>query len=189
MVRKQIGIILFVVLLFVTQSVIAAASETGTLSATGKGTPRLYMSSGSVTLTGDGPLLVSANAKVSFTTKQEHDMTPIPGKLAGKDMVQYKYFNGTAVITGEHFSAGMYGRDFKTTELKVEAKGAGYAILLGEGSFVLADDSGSSQPTKGEWTQPNWSNGKQADLKAIEIKIGSPDAGDDPVPSSSAAKH
>jgi len=166
-------------LLCAAVAVQAASLVTGTLSAKGEGSPRLYMTVGTIQITGNGTLMVSGNAKVTFTTPEKYPMKPKPGKLAGRDMLAYNGFNGTAVVTGEHFSAGMYGKN-----ITVQAKGAGYAILFGTGTYVVANDADPNPIANGEWTLASWMpGGKQGgDLNDIKIMFGQPDPADDPAP-------
>ena len=172
----RLTLMVMALLLCAAVAALSMSLVTGTLSAKGEGSPRLYMTVGTVQITGNGPLLVSRYAKVTFATPQKYPMKPEPGKLAGRDMVQYKGFNGTAVVTGEHFSVGMYGKD-----ITVEAKGAGYAILFGTGTYTLVGDD--NHTTDGDWTLASWMGGKQnGDLNEIKITIGQPNSSDDPAP-------
>lgn len=134
---------------------------TGSLSAQGDGSPRLYMTSGTVQIAGNGTLMVSHNAKVTFAGQT---LTAKPGKLAGQDTDAYDGFNSSATITGDHFVVGMYGKGITTG-----ATGAGYAILFGTGTYAITGADGKN--TNGNWTLASFMPGGNPHLDPNTIKI------------------
>ena len=155
---------LFLLAMLACSTVVLLAQQvTGTLTAQGEGTPRLYMTNGSVQISGNGTLMVSHNAKLTFAGAAP---TAKPGKLAGQEMDAYNDFNGSATITGSNYSVGMYG-----TGIALTATGNGFAILFGTGAYAL---TGANQQTaKGNWTLAPWmKGGKNVDPKTIAVNIG-----------------
>jgi hypothetical protein len=159
-------------------AVLAAEQATATLSAKGDGSPRLYMSTGSVQISGAGTLMVSSNAKVTFTGTQQETLKPKPGRLAGKDMLAYASFTGVAVVTGEHFAVGMYGNG-----ITASATGAGYAMLFGTGTYTVGSDAAAKPTSEGKWTLAPWMKGgdPKLDVRTITITFGTPSTDDNPV--------
>ncbi len=158
---------------------VAAQAVGATLSAQGEGAPRLYFTSGSITIAGTGALLVSHNAKIVFDGTQKTAPTAKPGKLAGRDADGYNNFTGAATISGEHFSVGMYA-----TGISIKADGAGYAILFGTGTYTVGTGSTDTvKSTDGKWTLAPWDKGgdKKLDQKTIMITFGAPAASDNPL--------
>ena len=143
----------------------AADQVSGALTASGDGSPRLYMLSGSVTISGSGSLLVSHNAKITCGTP----LTAKPGRLAGVDADTYNDFTGTAVVTGTRFTVGMYG-----TGIKVNATGAGFAILFGTGTYAMTTNATPPATTNGKWTLAPWDKGgnPHLDISTVRIPIG-----------------
>lgn len=180
--------LLIVALVFIAAVTVCAAQPapstprgTSTLSAVGDGTPRIYMTSGTVQISGVGNFLVSHNAKVTFSD-QKTELKMKPGALAGRPLDGYPDFNGSATVTGEHFTVGMYG-----TGITLTATGAGYAILFGTGTFALGPgvtkDGEVYGNFSGKWTLATWMKGadQRLDQKTIELTIGEPDPYDDPL--------
>ncbi len=143
-----------VLLVLLTYSAVALLAQqvTGTLTAQGNGNVRLYMASGTVQIAGNGALLVSHNAQVSFTGAAPNAQQ---GQLCGQSVDVYNGFNGSAAVTGTNFTVGLYGNSITLT-----ASGTGFAFLTGTGSYTLTN--ASQQSTNGNWTQATSATGGNA---------------------------
>ncbi len=141
-VMRSMRHIVLLVLLACSTAMLLAQQVTGTFTAQGNGTPRLYMASGTVQIAGNGRLMVSHNAQITFAGTAP---TATAGKLADQDVDAYNGFTGSATITGTNFSVGMPG-----SGITVTATGNGFALLLGLGTYTLTD--ANQQVTNGNWT-------------------------------------
>ncbi len=149
---------LLAALLVAAVAVWAAAPVVGTLTAKGDGSPRFFLTSGTVQITGTGPLCASENAKIVFS---QGALKGVAGKLAGEPVLFYNDFHGTATVTGENFKVGMYGK-----EITITAKGIGYANFIGTGTYAVNNTTDDKGVVNGAWA--DWKHAAKVVVGVVE---------------------
>ncbi len=132
--------------------------STGTLSASGSGMVNVSMQQGTLTIAGQGDLMLSSDAKVTFTGNPGKKSEPNAGTPSRKaprgagmlGPVTYKGFNGEAKVSGSHlYFASLHG-----SGIVLSAQGIGYAFLMGTGSYT-GTTNGTAGKETGKWRAQN----------------------------------
>lgn len=144
---------------------VAENTTPDSLTAQGNGTVRVDITSGAITIAGSGDLFVSSHAHVDMTGTQGTLSTQIDRANVVEGYC-YHGFHGQAVIGGDHFNVRLEGK-----EVHLTAHGVGNAWLIGEGSYVLANEQGSASHATASWIAPP-AKGLQLDMKRIAVRFG-----------------